>query len=131
MSTHPISTDLTALNKEQRQALVIYLLGQATYENLFKKYSIGGISNDPDAQFTGQLRDTLLESYYNILDSSPRTEVENSVNTVELLEYLRHTMKDYDTLLEELRGIHGKKQILHYVTMIRQAVEQLGLDSID
>ena len=131
MSTHPTPHDLTALNEGQRQALVIYLLGQATYENLFKKYSMGGISNDPNAQFTGQLRDTLLECYYNVFDNSPHTEVNHYVNTVELLEYLRHTMKDYGILLEELRGIHGKKQILHYVTMIRQAVEQLGLDSID
>ncbi|TRX56175.1 hypothetical protein FNH22_16165 [Fulvivirga sp. M361] len=131
MSTHPISTDLNALNKGQRQALVIYLLGQATYENLFKKYSIGGISNDPNAQFTGHLRDTLLECYYNVFDNSPHTEVDHYVNTVELLEYLRHTMKDYDTLLEELRGAYGKKQILHYVTMIRQAVDQLGLNSFD
>ncbi|TRX54800.1 hypothetical protein FNH22_18745 [Fulvivirga sp. M361] len=75
MSTHPTPHDLNALNEGQCKALVIYLLGQATYENLFKKYSMGGISNDPSTQFTGQLRDTLLECYYNVFDNSPHTEV--------------------------------------------------------
>ena len=123
MSTHPKRTDFEALSEEQRRALVIYLLGSAAWENLFQYYTGKGMAYNPDSGFTGQLRDALLESYYSVFIDAQAHAVDDFVITVQLFENLRHFMKDYDFLLEQLAEENGRKKIMHFATAIRHATD--------
>lgn len=121
MSTHPKRINFEAMSKEQRRTLVIYLVGSAAYENLFQNYTGEEITYTPDSRFTGQFRDALLESYYSVFADSPNYSVEDFINTVNLFENLRHFMKQYDFLLEELEEAYGKEKLMNFATTIRQA----------
>ncbi len=123
MSTHPKRTDFEALSEEQRRALVIYLLGSAAYENLFQFYTGKGMAYHPDSGFTSQLRDALLETYYSVFIDAQAHAVDDFVITVQLFENLRHFMKDYDYLLEQLAEENGQRNIIRFATAIRQAAE--------
>ena len=110
------------LNKDHHRAVATYLLGSAAYENIFEHYSSKPYT--PISDFTSVMRDVVLEGYYNMLMGS-KSPVDDFANTVRLFENLRYFMKDYDILVQELRSDHGMRKIIHYATMITQAVDQL------
>ena len=112
----------TDLTKDHHRAVVIYLLGSAAYENIFEHY--GAVPYTPISNFTSTMRDVVLESYYSMLTGA-KSPVDDFANTVRLFENLRYFMKDYDILVQELRSDHGMRKIIHYATMITQAVDQL------
>ena len=123
MSTHPEKINFNAMSKEQRRTLAIYLVGSAAYENLFQNYTGKGITYTPDNQFTGQLRDALLESYYSVFIDSPSYSVEDFKSTINLFENLRFFMKEYDFLLQELGEACGKEKLMDFANAIRQAAD--------
>ncbi len=123
MSTHPKRINFETMSEEQRHTLAIYLVGSAAYENLFQNYTGNGIAYTPDNQFTGQLRDALLESYYSIFIDSPNYSVEDFKSTINLFENIRYFLKEYDFLLEELGEACGKEKLMDFVTKIRQAAD--------
>ena len=54
-----------------------------------------------------------------------KSPVDDFANTFKLFENLRYFMKDYDILAQELGSDYGMRKVMHYATMIRQAVDQL------
>ena len=110
------------LTKDHHRAILTYLLGSVAYENIFEHY--GSAPYIVVSDFTSAMRDAVLESYYSMLTGS-KSLVDDFANTVKLFENLQYFMKDYDILAQELGSDYGMRKVMHYATMIRQAVDQL------
>ena len=120
---HTKAINHPGLTKDHRRAVVTYLLGSAAYENIFEHY--GSAPYKPVSDFTSAMRDVVLESYCSMLTDTSSLSADYFINTVKLFENLRYFMKEYDILANDLGSDHGIRKVMHYATMITQAVDQL------